>query len=116
LSATCTSPGRLTGRLIEAYWTGFVGWLLDRTDARWRPWRARPELARLRDAALDVGEALVAARHVGPGAAGLPAAVDRFAWLLGVAARRHALAGQDLARAWNAHRVVATWLSPADGR
>lgn len=105
------SPGSGAGRerLLEAYWSGFAAWLLGRLEGRWWPWRRRSgDVAeRLRAATLDVGEALVVARHSGPaGRDRLRVTVDRWAWLIGLAALHGTIRAVDLSRVREAQRVL----------
>ena len=83
-------------RLVEAYWSGLATWVLGRTEPGWWPSRHRILLDRLRQATLDVGEALIERRHGQP--TRLAVAADRLLWFVDLCEAQSALRPAEIAR------------------
>lgn len=98
-------------RALEAYWAGLTAWCLDETD---RPARRHADVVgRIRGRVLELGEHLVALRH-GASVGEVLHALDRLAWLLGIAEQRGALTATQLARLADGMQCVRGML-PAPG-
>lgn len=93
--------------VLERYWASFCAAFVGSLDRRW--WR-RPLLDRLSDAAIEVGLALVSSPD------DARASLDRFSWLLEVAAIARMVHPDEVQRARKAIEATRGMLPRASDR